>query len=278
VLPDGVVIDESLSLMQWALEQSDIFDLLRIGSSHQQASIHELIWQNDTHFKFHLDRFKYSDRFLAESAEDHKLAGLLMLRTWSQRIDHCNGWLLPHGCSLADGALWPFVRQWRIADPDGFDSDKTLASLRVWLLRFVEDPCFERLMRRAVPWHPGGSQHHFPADSFAVPGDQMLFHLALVEDWEVAIHIGHYNISTRGLSLAQVGFIHLSWREQVLTTHERFYADLTDVLLLCIDPSLLTAPLRADSSPSGELFPHLYGPLPVSSVVEVSPFSFLPAC
>ena len=75
-----------------------------------------------------------------------------------------------------------------------------------------------------------------------------------------------------------MGFIHLSWQEQLQGTFDRFYADAGAVLTLRINPKLVSAPLRADAIPTGVLFPHLYGPLPLASVVEVSPFSSLPAC
>ena len=39
--------------------------------------------------------------------------------------------------------------------------------------------------------------------------------------------------------------------------------------VLEIDPSRLTAPLRADAIPTGDQFPHLYGPLPLSAVLDV---------
>ena len=103
----------------------------------------------------------------------------------------------------------------------------------------------------------------------AVPLDQPLFHLALKDDWQVAQASGSYRVSTRGMTLEQVGFIHCSWQEQVNTTFERFYADAGDVLLLKIDAAAVDAPLRADAIPTGELFPHLYGPLPLEAVRSV---------
>ena len=271
-LADGTVIDESLEVMRWALDQTDPLDLCRQGSVSAQNSITRLIDLNDTTFKHHLDRFKYADRYAGESKAEHQLEGLSVLRHWSRLIEELGGWLVDSSCSLADGALWPFVRQWRIADPDGFDADPTLEPLRSWLNRFLQDPGFERLMQRADPWHPGGLQPHFPADAVDVPVDQPLFHLAMAEDWTAAKQSGDYRISTRGLRLDQVGFIHLSWREQVACTFERFFADAGAVVLLTIDPALLNSPLRADAIPSGELFPHLYGCLPLSAVIEAKPY------
>ena len=103
----------------------------------------------------------------------------------------------------------------------------------------------------------------------AVPKDQALLHLALKADWQAAQANGSYRISTRGMSLEQVGFIHCSWQEQVQATFERCYGDGGAVLLLEIDPTAVNAPLRADAIPTGELFPHLYGPLPLKAVRAV---------
>ncbi len=271
VLPDGSVIDESLAIMRWALQQADPRGVLEGEGSDF------LIEENDGPFKHHLDRFKYTDRYPGALKENHRQAGLEILRRWSERIRR-NGWLLADRLALADAALWPFVRQWRLADEAGFDADHHLAPLREWLMRFLDDPMMERLMQRADPWLPGAMQPIFPADAIAIPIDQPLFHLALEADWKAALQHGDYRVSTRGLSLEQVGFIHLSWQEQVQATFDRFYADAGAVLSLRIDPKLVSAPLRADAIHTGVLFPHLYGPLPIASVVEVSPFSSLPAC
>ena len=266
VLPNGTVIDESEAVMRWALAQADPRGLLRA------ADASALIAQNDGVFKRHLDRFKYTDRYPGESRDEHRDAGLRILADWSQRLEQ-NPWLLGPVISLADAALWPFVRQWRFADPDAFEANGQLAPLREWLQRFLDDPSFERLMQRADPWCSGGLQPLFPADAIAVPLDQPLFHLALKGDWEQAQDSGTYQWSTRGMRLTEVGFIHCSWQEQVPKTFERFYADAGEIVLLEIDPTRLNSPLRADAIPTGELFPHLYGPLPIEAVRSITPYS-----
>ena len=265
VLPNGTVIDESEAVMRWALAQADPRGLLRA------ADASALIAQNDGVFKRHLDRFKYTDRYPGESRDEHRDAGLRILADWSQRLEQ-NPWLLGPVISLADAALWPFVRQWRFADPDAFEANGQLAPLREWLQRFLDDPSFERLMQRADPWCSGGLQPLFPADAIAVPLDQPLFHLALKGDWEQAQDSGTYQWSTRGMRLTEVGFIHCSWQEQVPKTFERFYADAGEIVLFEIDPTRLTSPLRADAIPTGELFPHLYGPLPIEAVRSITPY------
>jgi glutathione S-transferase len=68
-----------------------------------------------------------------------------------------------------------------------------------------------------------------------------------------------------------VGFIHASYSHQVPATFERFYRDAGALVLLVIDPNRLEQAgvvVRPEPAPeSGELFPHLYGALPLEAVV-----------
>ncbi len=102
----------------------------------------------------------------------------------------------------------------------------------------------------------------------------LIHHLALTSAWDDASTAGTYTVSTLGLTLADVGFIHCSRPEQVDGVFARFYGDVTEpVLLLTIDTELLTAPWQYDDVPGEPLsFPHIYGPLNVDAVVSVEPF------
>jgi uncharacterized protein (DUF952 family) len=77
------------------------------------------------------------------------------------------------------------------------------------------------------------------------------------------------------MSLDEVGFIHCSTRDQVEATANRFYGDTDQLILLTID--LLLVPSRIIFEPpapdSPLLFPHIYGPLPVSAVTLASPWT-----
>lgn len=97
-----------------------------------------------------------------------------------------------------------------------------------------------------------------------------LFHLAEPEHWDDARRLGEYRRSTRGLTLAEVGFVHLSTPAQWEGVRRRFYADHPgDLVLLTVDVDRVAAEVRWEvgEASSGELFPHLYGPLPVDAVV-----------
>jgi len=98
----------------------------------------------------------------------------------------------------------------------------------------------------------------------------MIYHLAEQDHWEQALAEGSYTRSTRGRSLAEEGFIHASSAEQWPVVRSRFYADLTEPLvLLHVDESRLGAPVvREVGDPvTGETFPHVYGPIDVAAVV-----------
>ncbi|MDU0312081.1 DUF952 domain-containing protein [Phycicoccus sp. M110.8] len=100
-----------------------------------------------------------------------------------------------------------------------------------------------------------------------------IYHLAEPEHWERAQETGVYTASTRGRTFEDEGFIHCSSAEQWPVVRRSFYADVTTPLLLLeVDESLLAEPpvLEVGNPQTGETFPHLYRPLPVSAVVGVT--------
>lgn len=96
-----------------------------------------------------------------------------------------------------------------------------------------------------------------------------IHHLALPQEWEAAQAAGEYQRSTRGLSLAEVGFVHCARPEQVEGVRDLFYSDVESVVLLTIETDRLTSPWQFDPVPGAEqTFPHVYGPINLDAVVE----------
>jgi uncharacterized protein (DUF952 family) len=94
-----------------------------------------------------------------------------------------------------------------------------------------------------------------------------LLHITTPGDWAAAAAEGWYRLSTRGRTLEEEGFIHCSEGPQAETVANKFYGDLDELLLLVIDPKGIDAEIRYESPPgSDELYPHIYGPFPVSAV------------
>lgn len=94
-----------------------------------------------------------------------------------------------------------------------------------------------------------------------------LFHITEATGWAGAQAVGGYTAP----SLATEGFIHLSTREQVLRTAERFYRGIAGLVLLEIDPDRLTANVEWEPA-DGDVFPHLYGPLALGAVLAAHAF------
>jgi len=102
----------------------------------------------------------------------------------------------------------------------------------------------------------------------------MIYHLTSRQAWSEAQSHNDY----RAESLASEGFIHCSTEMQVLPVAEKYYKGQSDILLLKIDPALLSSELRWEPPsggapppgvPEGDLFPHIYGPINVDAVVKV---------
>jgi uncharacterized protein (DUF952 family) len=98
-----------------------------------------------------------------------------------------------------------------------------------------------------------------------------IFHIATLADWQEAQRTGSYTTSTRGRTLADEGFIHAARDVQVPLVRDRFYADVTEPLVVLeVDTDLLPAEVREE--PVGdEVYPHVYGPIPTSAVVAWRP-------
>lgn len=99
-----------------------------------------------------------------------------------------------------------------------------------------------------------------------------LFHITERGIWLEAVTSGEYRMSTRGMTLAEQGFIHCSLRHQLRGVAEYLYgdADADDLVVLAIDSERVPATVRYEApEPGGEQYPHIYGALPASAVTEV---------
>ena len=96
-----------------------------------------------------------------------------------------------------------------------------------------------------------------------------LFHLTLPATWAEALACGSYPWSTRGSRVDEVGFFHCSTWEQIEQVARFVYPGELTLTLLVINPSRAGAEVRYENLDGGdERFPHIYGELPLDSVVR----------
>lgn len=165
VLSDGEVIDESYDVMQWALTQSVEDDSIPVNiddwwQPQQISDAEELIAVNDGDFKKHLDHYKYADRFPDNTAEHYRSCAEEFLQTLECRLSQ-HGYLLGERCTVADVAIFPFIRQFAFVDKPWFDQSP-YPCLQRWLAEWLESPWFLAVMQKYQPWQVGDSPVLFP--------------------------------------------------------------------------------------------------------------------
>jgi len=99
-----------------------------------------------------------------------------------------------------------------------------------------------------------------------------IFHVTTEADWASAQAAGTYALSTGTLTLAQVGFVHCAFEEQVARVANLFFRGVATLVVLRIAIDRLNAEVRYENLEGGlELFPHVYGRLNLEAVVAVMP-------
>lgn len=139
-LVDGTVLEQSLDIMNWAFDNSRL-----------SASAQEIIAENDTSFKIAIDRYKYPNRYPHAKKEEHrgkceeflkKIEGLL------------NPFLSGSTLSMIDMAIFPFIRQFSMVEPDWFQQ-QPYPRVKEWLNDFTSSLLFKQIMQVYAPWSPG---------------------------------------------------------------------------------------------------------------------------
>lgn len=155
---DGTVLEESLDIMLWALQQQDPQGLLD-AQVVQQAKA--LIMQNDNEFKPWLDRYKYADRHPEMTQLEYRQGGEVFLQVLERLLAE-KPFLLGDKITLADIGIMPFVRQFAHVDRDVFYS-LDYPNLQQWLKSWLEHPLFLQAMSKFLPWQAGDEPLVFPS-------------------------------------------------------------------------------------------------------------------
>jgi len=158
ILPNGKVIEESWDIMLWALRQNDPLGWLGPDESYLQAALPWLN-ENDTTFKYNLDRYKYPERFPEQTQTDYRRAGESFLQQLEQSL---KPYLLGSSFTLADAAVLPFVRQFAAVDAEWF-AHGPYPAVRAWLNEFTASEAFVILMQKFPAWKDGDEVRIFNA-------------------------------------------------------------------------------------------------------------------
>ena len=145
ITSDENVIDESLEIMFWALNNNDTQTWLN-KNSHEEIN---LINNNDTTFKKWLDKYKYHDRHPENSKEFYRDNCQKILSNYENQLEDTK-YLLRNDISIADVAIFPFIRQFANVNYSWFENNFNL--LKTWLENFCSSDLFLSVMEKHNTW------------------------------------------------------------------------------------------------------------------------------
>ena len=157
VLSDGRVVEESLDVMQWALENRDPLNWLE-----GEALESDWISACDGDFKHWLDRYKYSERYPEHTAEDYRQKA----ETFVQKLEDwlsVSDWVGGDAANAVDVAFFPFIRQFVGVDPSWWQQ-APYPKVRLWLENWLNSALFSAIMAKYPRWESGQPGERFPPD------------------------------------------------------------------------------------------------------------------
>jgi glutathione S-transferase len=154
------IIDESNEIIEWVLEKVDIF---KGNLNKYEINLSEnLIKIFDTKFKFHLDRYKYANRYDDITQKDgHRIECMKILNDLDKIISGYE-WIFGKNINKLDISILPFIRQFRIADPKWFDSQLSIKNIHRLLNNFLESKLLHETMINYQVWEEGSLPVFFP--------------------------------------------------------------------------------------------------------------------
>ena len=148
-LVDGTVIDESVDIMKWCIKQNDLDGWFEDNYTLQNR----FIKNNDTEFKYWLDRYKYHIRYIENSYEKYQKEVEAFLIKYNLILQE-NYFLMGEKLNLVDVALMPFIRQTAHVNIGWFTQN--FPALSEWLEKLKVSPLFLSIMKKYDIWHDSG--------------------------------------------------------------------------------------------------------------------------
>ena len=151
ITSSGVVLEESLDIIYWALNKNDPHKWLAKGKLENQ-DIRKLLDDLENKFKPNLDKYKYPSRFSGVDQYLHRDKNLCFLKKLNYYIKNNKSLNCEH-LSLLDYAIFPFVRQFRNVDQDWFDK-LNFIFLNKWINQIIDSKDFSSIMKKFKKWEP----------------------------------------------------------------------------------------------------------------------------
>jgi glutathione S-transferase len=150
LLPDCTVIDESLNIMNWALQQSDPSDLLYKNQPELYCEMLNIISNCDTDFRINLSAYKHSKRYHLEDESERRSECEIFITQLESRLQSSD-FFFGDKLSMADLAILPNIRQFVNVDRKWFRL-ANYPCLTKWLASIMQSLLFNKTMRKYPLW------------------------------------------------------------------------------------------------------------------------------
>ena len=145
ITADSSIIDESLEIMLWTLKNN----LNQTWLMENDKEEMEMISRNDILFKKWLDRYKYYDRHPENPKEYFRKKCSEILYDYEGQLNNTK-YFLRDSMSIADIAIFPFVRQFANVDYQWFENNYN--KLTIWLEDICSSNLFIQIMEKHDLW------------------------------------------------------------------------------------------------------------------------------
>tara|TARA_R110001583_G_scaffold3967_7_gene23912 strand:- start:4845 stop:5528 length:684 start_codon:yes stop_codon:yes gene_type:complete len=150
VLANGTVVEESLAIMLWALNETDPDDLLQSQNEHELSIMLNLIKSFDYDFKVCLEQYKCAKRYRESNIIECRVECEQFIQTLENRLSR-HDFLISNTESLADIALLPFIRQFARIERQWY-LQSPYPKVRQWLNNYLQSPMFTKVMAKYPLW------------------------------------------------------------------------------------------------------------------------------
>ena len=161
ILENGKVFEESLEIVDWCIDSNLKIFKDNITDS-QKKKTDELISLFDKEFKFHLDRYKYATRYKGVDKILHRDKCIELLKIIEEEINDTSVWFYSNSVGKVDICILPFIRQFKIANPEWFDRQKDIPKVHNLLSHFIQSNLFKSIMVNYDAWEINQPTKLFP--------------------------------------------------------------------------------------------------------------------
>lgn len=144
---EKIILDQSLDIMRWALQKSDPDGWMAVDGLISW----EWVEKNDGPFKTLLDQYKYPNRYPDLHQEGVLSAAIDLMLKPMEAILQSSQYLLGSKMTWVDVAIFPFIRQFSMVNPQEFDN-LPFAATKKWLKQQMESELFNSVMHKYPTW------------------------------------------------------------------------------------------------------------------------------